>query len=157
MVSCENAGRCDILISYIKHWTRGELPLHYEENMSVAVTALCDLREAVGWNRLDELFENPNRTVAYNVACYDGTHLVGYVEAVSNRTTDAYIQDCMVHPAYQHKGIGTALIERMIGILKREQIYMISVIYGEAALRPFYEKFGFFTMLCGTIENASCI
>lgn len=127
--------------------------MHYEENMPVSAAALADLRESVGWTRLDALLKDPKRIVPYNVACYDGARLVGYVEAVSNHTTDAYIQDCIVHPAYQRRGIGTALMERMTDMLKRERIYMISVIYGEAALRPFYEKFGFFTMLCGTMEN----
>ncbi len=44
-------------------------------------------------------------------------------------------------------------MNRAIARLKSDQIYMISVIYGEESLRPFYEKFGFTTMLCGQMET----
>lgn len=58
----------------------------------------------------------------------------------------------MVRPEYQGRGIGSGLMNRSIQRLKNDRIYMISVIYGEEALRPFYEKFGFSTMLCGQME-----
>jgi len=66
--------------------------------------------------------------------------------------TDAYIQDVMVHPAYQHQGIGTQMMERVLARLEELGMYMVSVVYGEAALAPFYERFGFCTMLCGQRE-----
>ena len=39
--------------------------------------------------------------------------LLGYVDCVSNGVTDAYIQDLMVHPEYQGKGVGTELMNQM--------------------------------------------
>ena len=44
-------------------------------------------------------------------------------------------------------------MNRAINRLKADHIYMISVIYGEEELRPFYERFGFYTMLCGQMET----
>jgi len=64
----------------------------------------------------------------------------------------AYIQDLMVHPGYQGRGIGTALMQKMIACLKEKHIYMISVIF-EESLKTFYEKFGFFCMLSGQMET----
>lgn len=58
----------------------------------------------------------------------------------------------MVHPEYQGKGIGTELVNRMITYMKEKHIYMVSVIF-EEELRPFYEKFGFYTMLSGQLET----
>ena len=44
--------------------------------------------------------------------------MFGYIDCVSNGVTDAYIQDLMVHPAYQGRGIGTELMNKMISHLK---------------------------------------
>ena len=62
----------------------------------------------------------------------------------------------MVHPDYQDRGIGTDLMKKMIDYLKEKHIYMISVVF-EEKLKPFYEKFGFFSMLCGQMETYDCI
>ena len=58
----------------------------------------------------------------------------------------------MVCPDYQGKGIGTDLMDKMIEYLKKKRIYMISVVY-EECLNPFYERFGFYNMLCGQMET----
>ena len=61
-------------------------------------------------------------------------------------------QDLMVCPDHQGKGIGTDLMDKMIEYLKEKRIYMISVVY-EERLKPFYERFGFYNMLCGQMET----
>ena len=43
-------------------------------------------------------------------------------------------------------------MNQMITYLKEKRIYMISVVY-EESLKPFYEKFGFYQMLCGQMET----
>ena len=91
-------------------------------------------------------------TSYYHIAVYDGGKLIGYIDSVSNGVTDAYIQDLMVSPDYQGRGIGTNLMTKMIEYLKEKHIYMISVVY-EESLKPFYERFGFNSMLCGQMET----
>jgi predicted N-acetyltransferase YhbS len=58
----------------------------------------------------------------------------------------------MVYPDYQGKGIGTELMNRMIQALIERHIYMISVVY-EERLRSFYNRFGFFNMICGQMQT----
>ena len=117
-----------------------------------AAYSLADLREAVGWNRLENEYNSPLMTSYYHIAVYDGGKLIGYIDSVSNGVTDAYIQDLSVHPDYQGRGIGTCLMNKMICHLKEKHIFMISVVY-EERLRPFYERFGFRSMLCGQMET----
>ncbi len=124
----------------------------YEYNKPVPAEALCGLRAAVGWNRMEKEYGDPRMRSYYHIAAYDGGVLAGYADCVSNGVTDAYIQDLMVRPDHQGMGIGTALMERMIAHLKEDGIYMISVIFDEE-LKPFYEKFGFNTMLSGQLET----
>ena len=125
-------------------------------NETVSVNDLADLRESVGWNRMEKEYNNPLLTSYYHIAVYEKEALIGYIDCVSNGVTDAYIQDLMVHPDYQRRGIGTELMTIMINYLKQKHIYMISVVF-EEKLKPFYEKFGFFNMLCGQMETYDCV
>jgi len=125
-------------------------------NEAVSVNDLADLRESVGWNRMEKEYNNPLLTSYYHIAVYEKEALIGYIDCVSNGVTDAYIQNLMVHPDYQGRGIGTDLMKKMIDYLKKKHIYMISVVF-EEKLKPFYEKFGFFSMLCGQMETYDCI
>ncbi len=126
----------------------------YKYNETVSPKDLSDLREAVGWNRMDNEYKNPLMTSYYHIAVYEKDVLVGYVDCVSNGVTDAYIQDLMVRPDYQGKGLGTDLMNQMILYLKEKRIYMISVVF-EEGLKTFYNKFGFYNMLCGQMETFS--
>ena len=124
----------------------------YKYNESISPEAMADLRESVGWNRMEKEYGNPLMTSFFHIAVYDGDLLVGFIDSVSNGVTDAYIQDLIVRPDYQGKGIGTDLMKKMIAILKEKHIYMISVIF-EESLKSFYDRFGFNTMLCGQMET----
>ena len=128
----------------------------YVCNEAVSVKELADLRESIGWNRMENEYKNPLLTSYYHIAVYEKEVLIGYIDCVSNGVTDAYIQDLMVHPDYQRRGVGTELMTIMINYLKQKHIYMISVVF-EETLKPFYEKFGFFNMLCGQMETYDCV
>lgn len=124
----------------------------YQYNKIVSAKDLSDLRESVGWNRMESEYSNPLMTSYYHIAVYEDGKLVGYIDSVSNGVTDAYIQDLMVHPDYQGKGLGTELMNQMIAYLKENRIYIISVVF-EESLKPFYDRFGFSSMLCGQMET----
>ncbi|HHY82784.1 MAG TPA: GNAT family N-acetyltransferase [Clostridiales bacterium] len=101
---------------------------------------------------MESCYENDLMTSYFHISVYDSDRLIGYIDTVSNGVTDAYIQDLMVHPEYQGKGIGTELMNRTIAYLKDRKIYMISVIFEERLL-PFYKRFGFNLMLSGQIQT----
>lgn len=122
--------------------------IRYEFDATASPADIADLRQAVGWNRMERDLSDPRLTTTLQLCAFDENHLIGYAQVISNQVTDAYIQDVMVHPDYQRQGIGTQLMEKLLSRLEEDGIYMVSVIYGEEVLRPFYERFGFYTMLC---------
>ena len=71
----------------------------YKYNESISPEAMADLRESVGWNRMEKEYGNPLMTSFFHIAVYDEDQLVGYVDS------------------------------------------------------PFYDRFGFNTMLCGQMET----
>lgn len=113
---------------------------------------IADLREAVGWNRMQEVLGRKELSNLFEIGFMEDERLIGYLCVVSNRVTDAYIQDVMVHPEYQGQGIGTGMMQLALVSIRERGIPMVSVIYGDESLRLFYEKFGFHTMLCGQME-----
>jgi len=126
--------------------------IRYEFDAPVSPAAVAELRQAVGWNRMDTELSDPRLKNSFHLCAFDGSKLVGYAAVVSNGVTDAYIQDVMVHPDFQRTGIGRQLMHKTIRHLTDDGVYMVSVIYGEAELRQYYEEFGFTTMLCGQME-----
>ena len=130
----------------------------YKYNEKIDVKELCDLRQSVGWNRMEKEMADPRLKSYYHIAVYEEEKqkLIGFVDSVSNGVTDAYIQDLMVHPDFQGKGLGSELMNKMIDYLKKAGIYMISVLYDES-LKDFYSRFGFYNLLCGQMETYKCV
>lgn len=126
--------------------------MHYQFDEPVSPQALADLRQAVGWNRMQRDLADNRLHNTFHLCCFEGDMLIGYVAVVSNGVTDAYIQDLMVHPQYQHLGIGRRLMQHTMDRLRTMGIYMVSVIYGDRDLKDYYEQLGFSTMLCGQME-----
>ena len=126
--------------------------MRYEFDAPVSAAALVDLRQSVGWNRMERDLSDPRLHNTFDLFCFDRERLVGYVAVVSNGVTDAYLQDLMVHPDYQQQGIGRELMRLALQRLRDDGFYMASVIYGDTALREYYEQFGFTTMLCEQME-----
>ena len=68
----------------------------------------------------------------------DGT-VVGFITAVSDHVSCAYIPHLEVLPAYHGQGIGSELVRRMLEKLRH--LYMIDLVC-DPPLQPFYERFG---------------
>jgi GNAT superfamily N-acetyltransferase len=73
----------------------------------------------------------------------DGDAAVGFATAISDGVLSASIPLLEVLPAYQHRGIGTELVRRLLGQL--EKLYMID-LGCDAELEPFYSALGFQTL-----------
>jgi GNAT superfamily N-acetyltransferase len=103
-----------------------------------AVRALYD---AVGWF--------PERTgadieavLAENLAvgAWLGDRLVGFARAISDRRIHAYIDDVVVEPEHQRRGIGGTLVKRLLDALA--DVREVSLFCGEENV-SFYETLGF--------------
>ena len=79
----------------------------------------------------------------------DGT-VVGFITAVSDHVSCAYIPHLEVLPAYQGHGIGSELVRRMIG--KLQHLYMIDLVC-DPPLQTFYERLGMQAVVGMVIRN----
>ncbi len=78
---------------------------------------ILDLYSSVGWisytkdpSMLKESYENS----LYTLAAFDEEKLAGIIRIVGDGHSVIFIQDLLVHPDYQRKGIGTALMKAVL-------------------------------------------
>ena len=76
--------------------------------------------------------------------------VVGFITAVSDHVSCAYIPHLEVLPAYQGQGIGSELVRRMVETLRH--LYMIDLVC-DPPLQPFYERFGMQAVVGMVIRN----
>jgi ribosomal protein S18 acetylase RimI-like enzyme len=79
----------------------------------------------------------------------DGT-VVGFITAVSDQVSCAYIPHLEVLPAYQGQGIGSELVREMLEKLR--YLYMVDLVC-DPPLQPFYERFGMRPVLGMVVRN----
>ncbi|HEU5099781.1 MAG TPA: GNAT family N-acetyltransferase [Roseiflexaceae bacterium] len=66
-------------------------------------------------------------------------NVIGFITAISDGVSCAYIPHLEVLPAYQGHGIGSELVRRMLARLRH--LYAIDLIC-DADVQPFYERLG---------------
>ena len=79
----------------------------------------------------------------------DGT-VVGFITAVSDQVSCAYIPHVEVLPAYQGQGVGSELVRRMVENLRH--LYMIDLVC-DPSLQPFYERLGMRAVVGMVVRN----
>jgi GNAT superfamily N-acetyltransferase/catechol 2,3-dioxygenase-like lactoylglutathione lyase family enzyme len=103
---------------------------------------------SVGWTPSDDekLVDNALAAAVYAVIAEDALSgdVIGCALMLGDRATYFYIKDLMVHPQWQAKKIGTALMEALTSWLDSTapENAMVSLITG-MGLAPFYNQFGF--------------
>lgn len=66
-------------------------------------------------------------------------NVVGFMTAISDGVSAAYIPHLEVIPDFKQRGIGSELVKRMLAVLK--DIYMIDLMC-DADVQPFYARLG---------------
>ncbi|AWV06266.1 GNAT family N-acetyltransferase [Marilutibacter maris] len=112
-----------------------------------------DSIEGVDWGALSEMYRRAPlgdksadwlRTAFSNsmfrcFACEDG-RVIASGRAVADGVDCAYLCDIAVDPDHQGRGLGRAIIERLV---ERSRGHRKIILYAVPGREPFYEKFGF--------------
>ena len=112
---------------------------HYVES------EILPLYKAVGWSNYyehPEMLRGAYQNSLCVLAAYEDNTLVGILRAVGDGASILLIQDILVHPQYQRRGIGTML---MCAALERyETVYQIQLMTDNTEKTiAFYKSLGF--------------
>lgn len=80
----------------------------------------------------------------------DAGRVVGFVTAIADGLQAAFIPLLEVLPEYQHRGIGTELVHRMLDLVKN---YPCVDLTCDLELQPFYERLGMLRSVGMVIRN----
>lgn len=118
-------------------------------NVVLAPCAISDLREAVGWERLDDDYPAALKGYWATISGFDTKGaLVAWCAILSDGVRHAVLIDVIVHPEWQRHGVGQALVAEAVAHVRAHGISIIHVDYlPEHA--TFYERCGFRTGLGG--------
>jgi aralkylamine N-acetyltransferase len=113
------------------------------------ITRLTELYRLAGW-WMDEA-DNPSAVagIVSGSHCFlvarQADTIVGMGRAISDRISDAYIQDVTVDPAFRGQGIGSRIVAELVARLEADGIGWIGLI-AERKTHPFYRPLGFSPM-----------
>ena len=80
------------------------------------------LYESVGWTNYTGnpgMLKNAYAHSLKTLGAYDGETLLGVIRAVGDGYSIVVIQDILVFPEYQRKGIGSALISKLLALYQK--------------------------------------
>jgi GNAT superfamily N-acetyltransferase len=111
----------------------------------IPLAELLELYGAVGWTSYTaspELLAAGVAGSSYVVTARSAGRLVGLARAVSDDATICYLQDVLVHPDAQRRGIGGALVRAVLDRYRsvRQKVLLTD---DEPAQRAFYEVLGY--------------
>jgi spermidine synthase len=72
----------------------------------------------------------------------EGGEIIGMGRAISDRTSDAYIQDVTVHHSHRGRGIGANILKKVVARLHADGLQWIGLI-AEKGSSDFYRHLGF--------------
>lgn len=117
------------------------MTLDYRDTHDVDLDQLAALFNAVGWQRRTADRARLAQLVSgslWVVSAWDGDGLVGFARAISDGAFNAYISTVAVLPAYQKRGIGRELVQRLME--DRDGIQF--VLHANERAYPFYLHIG---------------
>ncbi len=109
---------------------------------------ILDLYTRVGWTAytddpasLQAGFQNSLLTLA----AYEGDMLLGVIRAVGDGQTIVYVQDILVLPEYQRRGIGSSLMQAVLERFCKVRQIVLTTDNTPKTI-AFYESLGFIQM-----------
>lgn len=107
---------------------------------------LCD---SVGWVRrplkkVKTAIEHSFITICLFYQYKDKRKLIGFARATSDKVFNATIWDVVIHPDFQGKGLGRALMDQIILHLRYADISTIT-LFADPQVISFYRNLGFMT------------
>ncbi|NJN85308.1 MAG: GNAT family N-acetyltransferase [Leptolyngbyaceae cyanobacterium SL_7_1] len=127
--------------------TSGESRIFFSTDREIDLYELEELCDAVGWSRrplrkVKKAIQHSFLVISMWEQKGNSRRLIGFSRATSDHAFNATIWDVVVHPDFQGKGYGKALMKQMIKKLRSEDISNIT-LFADPHVVDFYRNLGF--------------
>ena len=106
---------------------------------------IINLYQSVGWTTYLErigILEEAYANSLCVLGAYDDDRLIGIIRAVGDGQTIVFIQDIVVLPEYQRRGVGTKLLKAVME--KYKGVYQMQLLTDDTEkTKAFYRSVGF--------------
>lgn len=117
------------------------------KHYSLSGEILYDMRNTIGWgNTTIPQAEKAVKNSIFHLGAFEGDKIIGIGRLVGDGALTWYIEDLIVIPDYQKRGIGTLIMEQLLGYIEKNSVPGSCAIIGLMSSKgkePFYQKFGF--------------
>jgi len=115
------------------------------EHRSPTVTEYRRLRDLVGWWETDEVStEKALKNSLFSVVAVKNGTVVGVGRVIGDEGLYYYIQDLIIHPELQAKGLGTSLMKELMGyIMANAKSGAFVGLMVAKGLEKYHNQFGF--------------
>lgn len=119
--------------------------IEYKQYVDYNEKQIMDLYRSVGWTSYTnkpEMLKNAYAHSLYMLGAYDEDQLIGIIRVVGDGHSIIYVQDIIVNPNNQRKGIGSHLLRHILD--KYKHVYQkILLTMNEEKTVQFYKSVGF--------------
>ena len=118
--------------------------LIFKEYNAYKETEILGLYASVGWSnytREPDMLRRAFSNSLYALAAFDNDKLVGLIRAVGDGASIIFIQDLLILPEYQRRGIGSRLLQILME--KYKKVYQLQLLTDDSKKNiAFYEAVG---------------
>ena len=119
----------------------------FSQDREIDLYELEKLCDAVGWSRrplrkVRKAIKHSFLVISMWELKDDKSRLIGFSRATSDHAFNATIWDVVVHPDFQGRGLGKALMEKIIKELRRADISNVT-LFADPHVIEFYRDLGF--------------
>jgi aralkylamine N-acetyltransferase len=121
--------------------------IFFSTDRNLDLYELEELCDAVGWSRrpirkVKKAIQHSFLVVTMWEQRGNRKRLIGFSRATSDHAFNATIWDVVVHPDFQSRGLGKALMKQLIKKLRNEDISNVT-LFADPQVVEFYQRMGF--------------
>lgn len=118
--------------------------INYKEINSSMIESIKDIYRKESWNaylkddeKLIRAFDNS----LYTIGAFDDCKLIGFIRCVGDGEHILVVQDLIVEPKYQQRGIGTYLFKAIMQRYSKVRMFMVVTDIEDIVDNKFYQSF----------------
>ena len=122
--------------------------IKFTKETSISIDDVLHLYQAVSWTNYTNQPQMLEQSLTHSLAIYvarDGEEIVGLVRLVGDGFSSVFVQDLIVLPSYQRRGIGSDLMKEALEDYK--DAYQVQLVTDQTEKNlGFYRSLGFETL-----------